>query len=51
MLHKLLLKELFNKTAEATGDLIGNMIVDEITSPGRSEKKGKEEHNEVTEMQ
>ena len=32
-------KRLLQKTAEATGDLIGNKIVDKITSAGKSKSK------------
>ena len=35
MLQKLHLKDQFQKTAEATGDLIGNKIADKITSIGK----------------
>ena len=45
MLQKLLLKEYFKKllqkTAEATGDVIGNKMADEITSVGKSKQKTK----------
>ena len=34
-------KRVVQKTAEATGDLIGNKIADKITSIGKSEEKGK----------
>ena len=37
------------KTAEATGDLIGNKIADEITSLGKS--KNKEKENEANEVE
>ena len=39
------------KTAEATGDLIGNKIADKITSSGKSKnKEEKDETNEVEEI-
>ena len=41
-------KRLVQKTAEATGDLIRNKIVDKITSVGKS--KEKERTNEVQEI-
>ena len=41
MLQKLLLKGEVQKTAEATGDLIGNKIADKITSVGKSNNKEK----------
>ena len=41
MLQRLLLKELFKNIAEATGDLIGNKIADEITSVGKSKEDDK----------
>ena len=34
-------KRVVQKTAEATGDLIGNKIVDKITSIGKSKEKPK----------
>ena len=34
-------KRLVQKTAEATGDFIGNKIADKITSVGKSKKDGK----------
>ena len=36
-------KRVVQKTAEATGDLIGNKIADEITSIGKPKKKGKKQ--------
>ena len=45
MLQKLLRKEQFKKTAEATGDLIGNKIADITTSIGKP--KEKEKTNEI----
>ena len=41
MLQKLLLKEQFKKTAEATGDLTGNKTADEITLSGKSKEDDK----------
>ena len=39
------------KTAEATGDLVGNKIADKIASLGKSKNKGEEnETNEVEEI-
>ena len=35
-------KRVVQKTAEATGDLIGNKIADQITSVGKSKNKEKE---------
>ena len=43
MLQKLLLKEQFKKTAEATGDLVENKIADKITSLGKPKEKTKKE--------
>ena len=34
-------KRVFQKTAEATGDLIGNRIADKITSIGKTKEKDK----------
>ena len=42
MLQKLLLKELFKKAAEATGDSIGNKIADKIISMGKLKEKNRE---------
>ena len=39
MQQRLLLKELYKRSAEATGDLIGNKIADKITSVGKTKKK------------
>ena len=36
-------KRVVQKTAEATGDLIGNKIADKITSLGKTKSKEKEE--------
>ena len=33
-------KKIINKSAEATGDLVGNKIADKITSMGRSKELG-----------
>ena len=41
-------KQVVQKTAEATGDLIGNKIADKITSLGKT--KSKEKENERQEM-
>ena len=46
MLQKLLLNEQFKKTAEATGDLIGNKKADKITSLGKTKSKEKEEERQ-----
>ena len=35
-------KRLFQKTAEATGDFIGNKIADKITSVGKTKSKEKQ---------
>ena len=44
-------KRIVQKSAEATGDLIGNKITDKITSLGKSKNKEKEnETNEVEEI-
>ena len=45
MLKKLLQKEQFKKTAEATGDLIGNKIADKITSISKPKEKEKKRRN------
>ena len=42
MQQKLLQKEQLKKTAEATGDLIGNKIADKITSIGKPIEKTNE---------
>ena len=42
-------KKVVQKTAEATGDLIGNKIADKITSLGKSKNK-ENETNEVEEI-
>ena len=46
MLQKLILNELFKKTAEATRDLIGNKIADKITSLDKTKNKEEEEEEE-----
>ena len=44
-------KRVVQKTAEATGDLIGNEIADKITSLGKSKNKQKEDKtNEAKEI-
>ena len=44
-------KKIVQKSAEATGDLIGNKIADKITSLGKSKNKEKEnETNEAEEI-
>ena len=43
-------KRVVQKTAEATGDLIGNNIPDKITSLGKSKKQKEDEANEVEEI-
>ena len=40
-------KRVVQKTAEATGDLIGNKIADKITSLGKTNYKEKEERQEI----
>ena len=51
MLQKLLQKEQFKKTPEATGYLIGNKIADKITSIGKPEEKEKpKETKEIEEI-
>ena len=45
-------KRVVQKPAEATGDLIGNKIVDKITSVGKSKsKQKKDEMNEMNEKE
>ena len=46
MLQKLRLKEYFQKTADATGDLIWNNIADKITSIGKPKEKEKRKETE-----
>ena len=43
-------KRVVQKTAEATRDLIGNKIVDKITSVGKSKEKEKEKTNKPEEI-
>ena len=43
-------KRVVQMTAEATGDLIGNKIADEITSIGKSKSNKKNETNEIQEI-
>ena len=50
MLPKLLQKEWSQKTAGTTRDLIGNKIVDKITSIGKSKEKQKEKTNKPEEF-
>ena len=40
-------KKVVQKTAEATGDLIGNEIAGKITSAGKTKSKEKENENEI----
>ena len=47
MLQKLLKKRIVQKTAEATGDLIGNKIADKITSIGKLKEKETKEIEEI----
>ena len=46
MQQRLLQKEQFKKSAEATGDLIGNKIADRITSLGKTKSKEKEKEEQ-----
>ena len=43
-------KRLVQKTAEATGDLIGNKITDKITSIGKPKEKENEKTKEIEEI-
>ena len=43
-------KRVVQKTAEATGDLIGNIIADKITSLNKARNNEKDEPNEVEEI-
>ena len=43
-------KRVVQKTAEGTGDLIGNKIADKITSIGKSKRKEKEQTNKPEEI-
>ena len=48
---KIACKKILTRSAEATGDLIGNKITDKITSLGKSKNKEKEtEINETEEI-
>ena len=48
---KIASKRVVQKTAEATGDLIGNKIADQITSKGKTKiKKKKDETNKRQEI-
>ena len=40
---KITSKRVFQKTTEATGDLIGNKIADKITSVGKTKSEEKED--------
>ena len=44
-------KRVVQKTAEATGDLIGNKIADKITLIGKSKNKQKEKKDEINETE
>ena len=46
MLQKLLPNELFKKTAEATGYLIGNKLADKITSLSKTISKEKDDERQ-----
>ena len=46
MQQKQLQKEQFKKTAEATGDLIGNKTADKIISLGKAKSKEKEKEQQ-----
>ena len=50
MQQKTASKRFVQKTAEATGDLIGNKIADEITSAGKTKAKEKEKTNKPEEI-
>ena len=43
-------KRVVQKTAEATGDLIGNKIADKINSIGKPKQKEKEKTKEIEEI-
>ena len=43
-------KRVVQKTAQAAGDLIGNKIVDKITSIGKPKEKKKEKTKEIEEI-
>ena len=44
-------KRVVQKTAEATGDLIGNTIADKITSADKTKSKGNEKEDETNKRQ
>ena len=44
---KTLSEKVVQKTAEATGDLIGNKIADKTTSLGKTKNKNEEEKQEI----
>ena len=44
-------KRVVQKTAEATGDLIGSKIADKITLIGKSKNKQKEKKDEINETE
>ena len=44
---RLLVKKIVHKSAEATGDLIGNTIADKITSTSKKSKNEEIQSNEV----
>ena len=44
-------KRVVQNTAEATGGLIGNKIVDKVTLAGKSRSKVKEKEDETNEIQ
>ena len=46
MLQKTTSKLVVQKTAEATGDLIGNKVDDQITSRGKTKSKEKEDERQ-----
>ena len=46
MLQKTTSKLVVQKTAEATGDLIGNKVDDQITSLGKAKSKEKEDERQ-----
>ena len=43
-------KRVVQKTAETTGDFIGNKVAGKITSVGKSKEKGKEKTNKTEEI-
>ena len=50
MQQKLLQREQFKKTAEASGDLIGNKIADKITKTSKTLQKNLDEAKNETEI-